>query len=469
MGREQEENYEENQIEPITLIYNIISNWWVVLLGAVAVCLLMYVVLNKRYVPQYTTTATFAVSSKENANAFNNLNSANAMAKTFENIINSNAMKKMICEKLHIDEIDAKITTSVAEGTNLLTLSVTDSTAKGAIDMIRVIIDNYSDISFYTLGNTVMDILEEPTIPMSPDNPLNISRNIKKGFVIAVICLIGLIALISYLRDSIKMESDIERKLDTRNLGAIPYEKKYKTFRERLKRQKKGILVNQPIASFGFVESYKKLATNISYRMDKENMKVLVVTSTSENEGKSTVAANLSISLAEQGKRVVLIDGDLRRPSQFLILEKRIQDKNEVGEYLKGKGNAKDLLLKTNISNLILIGGRNCYSSSTELVNSSKMKNLIELCKKSVDYIIIDSPPASLMGDAEALAGNADAVMLVTKQDYILAEEINDILDSFREHDSKVLGVLLNGVRSLFDSSSTSYYGKYKRYKDYTN
>ena len=147
-----------------------------------------------------------------------------------------------------------------------------------------------------------------------------------------------LLGLFSYMKNTIKQENEIEKKLDARSLGAISYEWKYKTIRDIFRRKKKAILVDDPVASFRFVESYKKLAAKVEYRMAKNEQKVLVVTSVSENEGKSTVAANLAITLAEQSKRVLLVDGDIRRPSQFLIFGMEPKEENELGEYLRGNG-----------------------------------------------------------------------------------------------------------------------------------
>lgn len=465
--RREPQELEQMKIEPFTLLHDILMNWWVILLGAAAAAMLTYVAVNMRYVPRYTTSTTFVVASKGNSNAVSNLSSANSMAKTFESILKSNVMKKTLCEKLGVKEIDAEINTQVLEGTNLLVLSVTENSPKEAIDLIRAIMDNYSSVSFYTLGNAVMDVLEEPKVPMSADNPLNARGAVKKGFLAAAAFLIALFGLLSYLKDTVKREDDIEEKLDARNLGVISYERKNKTLRECLQRKNGALLINKPLAGFAFVEGYKKLATKVDYQMAKENRKVLVVTSVSENEGKSTVAANLAIALAEQSKRVLLMEGDLRRPSQFLIFNKKPQEKNELGEFLKGKGTLKEVLMESGIPRLYLMIGRNCYSSSTEMLHSSRMEKLIEVCRGSMDYVIIDSPPAGLIGDAEALAGYADAVMLVVRQNYILSEDINDVLDAFREHHSKVLGVVLNGVRSLENTVAGRYQGGYGRYGKY--
>src|SRR5699024_489508 len=121
----------------------------------------------------------------------------------------------------------------------------------------------------------------------------------------------------------------------------------YKTVKELLQRSKKPLLINDPLAGFGFVESYRKFSSKVEYRMEKEGLKTLAVTSVSENEGKSTVAANLAISLAEKDYRVILIDGDLRRPSQFLIFGLHPREENELGEFLKREKKKFNLLMKT--------------------------------------------------------------------------------------------------------------------------
>lgn len=464
-----EEIKEQIKIEPFTLIYDILKNWWVILMGAVTAALLMYVIMDARYVPRYSTTATFVVSSRSDSNATTNLSSAYEMAQTFETILKSSIMEKTICESLGVSYISAELHTEVIQDTNLLVLTVTDSTPRGAIDTIHAVMDNYSSISFYTVGNAVMDVLDEPEIPYYPDNPKNSEQSVKRYALYGACLVILLIGVASYMKNTLKREEDIEEKLDARSLGVIAHESKYKSVFDFLKHKgkKKALLVNSPIAGFGFVEGYHKLATRVDYQMAKEGRKTLLVTSVSENEGKSTVAANLAISLARQGKRVILIEGDLRRPSQFLIFNKKLEEKNEIGEFLKGNGKLSDILMVSGIQNLLLILGRNCYSTSTEILNSDRLEKLINNCKKYADYVIIDSPPAGMMGDAEAISRYTDAVMVVAKHHYMRAEDINDVLDSFREHHSKVLGVMLNNVRSFSELPVGGYYGGYGHYGKY--
>lgn len=467
-----EEPVMEVQIELFTLVHDILKNIVFIILGGIAAAMLAYVLVNVRYVPQYTTSTTFVVGSKGSNTSYDNLTSANTMAITFQKLLESNVMKETIRKEMGADEISASISAEVLEGTNLLVLKVTDDTAKDAIDVIRVVMDNYADVSLYAVGDAVMTVLEEPEVPYAVANPINSMDVAKKGFLGGAALCIFLFGLLSYMRNSVKREEEVEKKLDARSLGAISYEYKYKTLKGFIKRDKKAILVDSPVSSFPFVEGYKKLASKVEYQLAKTGGNSIVITSVSENEGKSTVAANLAITLADQGKRVVLIDGDIRRPSQFLILGVEPKDENEFGEFLKKTGlTMQNIMLKTERNGLYFIGGRNCYSTSTEILHSEYLPKMMEACKKSADYVIIDTPPTGLIGDAQIFAQNADAVLLVVRQNYMLAEDVNDILDDFRDNHSRVLGVVLNGVQSfanIMDSSVGGRYGKYGHYGNYS-
>lgn len=455
------------KIEPFTLIHDILINWWAILLGAVSAVLLAYVLLNLRYVPQYTSSATFVVSARNTSASYSTLSSANTTATTFQKIVESNTMQDVLCEKLGVDEIDADIQATVAEGTNLLELNVTASSPREAFDVMEGILENYSSVSYYTVGDIVLNMLRNPDIPFSPNNPLNISRTLKMVFVLAAAALAFLFGLLSVMRDTLKNEDDIEKKLDARNMGSIAFEFKHKTLKEFLGRKKRGLLINDPLAGFGFVESYRKFSAKAEYRMEKEGWKTLTVTSVSENEGKSTVAANLAISLAEKDNRVLLIDGDLRRPSQFLIFGLHPAEDNELGEFLKHERKDFDLLMKTKVPKLYLIGGRNCYSSSTDILQGDRTRKFLNRCKESADYIIVDTPPTGVLGDAELWGQYTDAVLFVERQNFIAAEDINTMLDKFRAQKTRILGVVLNSVQS-FGRLAGATVGRYSgRYGDY--
>ena len=139
---------ETKRIEPYILLRDILVNWWVLLLGALAAAMLAATAASIRYVPSYTTSATFAVSSKTSSGSYADLSSANTMAMTLQKIIESHAMQEVLCQKLGVEEIDAEIHTQLIENTNLLTLTVSSDSPREAFDIINGIIDNYSSVAY---------------------------------------------------------------------------------------------------------------------------------------------------------------------------------------------------------------------------------------------------------------------------------------------------------------------------------
>ena len=205
MDKDTRNTLENYKIEPFTLIHDIVVNWWAILLGALAAAMVAYIVLGLRYIPEYTTSATFVVQTKNTSASYTTLSSASATATTFQKIIESSAMNEILRDKLGVDEIDADIRASVMEGTNLLELSVTASSPSDAFDIMQGILDNYSSISFYTVGDVVLNELQSPGISFSPDNPLNLRDTMKKAFLITAGVLTILFGLLSTMQDTLKL------------------------------------------------------------------------------------------------------------------------------------------------------------------------------------------------------------------------------------------------------------------------
>ena len=187
------------QIEPFTLVCDILKNLWVIILGAIGAAMLVSVVKMEQYVPRYTTSATFVVSNRANASASGNWAAASEMAQTMRIILRSNAMNAILCEELGKDSIDAQINAEILGNTNFLTSRVTAGSSKEAVDVIHAVMDNYTKVSYYAMGNAMMDILEEPYVPFYPDNSLNVKSEAKKAFVLMAAFLTGVFGMLSLL------------------------------------------------------------------------------------------------------------------------------------------------------------------------------------------------------------------------------------------------------------------------------
>ena len=159
-------------------------------------------------------------------------------------------------------------------------------------------------------------------------------------------------------------------------------------------------------------ESYRSLRTNIQYSSIDKQVKTLVVTSSNAGEGKSTVAGNLAYTFFQNGKRVLIIDCDLRKPS----LHRKFNVSNEEGltDVLVGTSKLNNVMKKID-DNLYLLTTGTLPPNPAEIIVSNTMENFLEQCKINIDYIILDTPPILPVTDSNLLAIKADATVVVVR------------------------------------------------------
>lgn len=454
-------------IDPYSMLMDVLKNLWVVLLGALAVAMIVNMISRANYESTYTTNTTFVVSSQNaNSSTYSNLNAAQSMANSFTNILNSDILKKKVCLDLGLETFDATTTATAIENTNLLTLTVTADSPQKTYDIIRSIMNNYNDLTQYVSGNMVMQVLQPPQVPTGVDVDFNANRMTLRGFLLAFLFFVFCFVVLSYQKGTIRSQKDMEDNLAARSLGMIYYEKKHRGLFRR--KRDSSLLVSHAVVGFEFVERFKKIAAMIVNLARKSSAQTIVVTSVKEGEGKSTVAANLALTLAKQDYRVVLLDADLRSPSLYRILGKKEKDGGSLGELLEGKTEVSKALQYDRDNRMYMILNHRHYTNSTDIVSSDAMKKTLEALKKVVDYIIIDTPPMSGLADAEAIANFADMSLLVVGYDRVYAEDLNDAIDSLRDCQAEMAGCILNQVKTLPGSRRTvGGYGGYGRYGHY--
>lgn len=465
----------ELPLDVFSILRTLVGNWWMILTAGLLGAMIAYMMVGSAYTPSYTSSMTFIVSSKGNTNSLLDLSAANEMAETFSEVLNSRLLKKKVQQELDLSYLPGEISTTVVEGTNLMTLRVSAPSPEHAFKIMKSVLNNYSEITDHVLKNVVLEVLEAPQVPMAPSNPVSASDMMKKYALIGMALMAALLALIDYLKDDIKNEKEVEQKLDTKLFGTIYHEVKNKTLKSKLRKSKKGLLLTDPTCSFLFVENYKKIRTKLMYKTKQDQGKVILVTSVMENEGKSTVTANIAAALAQKTDKVVLVDGDMRRPAMYKILQKKLEPKQEIGEFLNGNIPMTDVLHYDKKLGLHLLIGSKHYSNSTEMVSGERMKSLMKAVKKVADYVVIDSPPTSLMADAEVLAEYADVSLLVVRQGMATARVINDTIDILEDGHSELLGCIYNDVKTGVFSGKSALrgfgygygryrYGGYKKY-----
>lgn len=448
------------QIDLISMLKDIAKEWWAILLLSLAVALFADIWVNVTYQPEYKTSTTFVVTAKGmNTNVYQNLNSTQQLAQQFTEIMDSNVLKKKVAQDLKMSSLNIDSSVDLVPETNLITLSVKAGTAVESYRILQSIMKNYNTVSDYAIKNVIIETIQSPAVSMAPVNPLNEKKTMIIAFIAAAAVFMVLVAGLSYLRDTIKNPKYVTSKLDTRLLGSIYHEKKSKSIKLRKKKEFVSMLISNPLRSFQYAESNKMMSSRVRSYMDKENAKTLLVTSVMENEGKSTVAANLALGLAQEGSRVMLIDCDFRKPAQYKIFDMEGKDADDLGKVLTGKAGTENLICNWNDTNLYMILNRTSSNSIEALLKSTTLRQIVGFCRQNMDYVIIDTSPLALVSDTEELAQMADASVLVVRQDTVLTKDINDAIDILNNTRGKVLGCVLNDASSSQITGSTAHYG----------
>lgn len=457
MGERKEFNLDE--ISLYSIFRDVIKNIWVILLAAVTAWLAVTGVEGLLYVPEYTATATLAVSARgNNSNAYSSLTLTNQMAGIFSEVFDSNVLRERIAEDLGQEDIEGEISSAIIEETNLITLSVTSVNPRQAYLIIQSAIENYDSVSDYLFSNAVLRMVQEPTVPVAPSNVLNLSRIRKLGMLGAAGLAGCLIVLVSVLRFTVKTRAGARRNLDGRVLEIIPYESKNKTLKGLFGKKHRSLLISSALVSSGYVESNRKLSTSLDHRMRRKKQKVIMISSVAENEGKSSIAANLALALAEKGRKVLLIDTDLKKSAQYKIFDRPENTEHNLTDYLEGKVALNQVMFYEKKYGIYRAFQKSGVHNSVKYLDSDNMRRLLNSGRKIMDYIILDSSPMSLASDAELLMKMTDTVLMVVRQDWTDVRAVNDTVDNIRQAGADFAGFALNAFhREQFFGVSHEY------------
>lgn len=434
---EDDDIFRMDEINIRSVIQDILRNFWVVVLLAVSAWMCVSAYAKIIYKPEYTSTVTFAVSAKGSSSPYSALDTTKEMAEVFAEVFESNVLRTKVAEAMGTDHIDGTVTTQVIPETNLLKVSVVSGSPESAFRVLKLILENYPSISDYLFGNAVLEVIKNPQVPAGPSNYFYAGRYQKLAALAAAALAVCAIALLSVLRDTIQTKQAAKHKLDGRLFGYIGHEVKSRA-------GKTAALICNPLVSYHFMEAYKSLCSKLDYHMRRRGEKVILVSSAIENEGKSTVAANLALAFAARKKKVLLLDCDFRKPALHKVFEIDTSRLKDFGSYLT-KDSIKEpdavYLEKLGISVIINKTG---YPAPQRMITSERMKSFIDRARQDVDYIIIDSPPMMIASDAEALARLSDVSLLVVRQDCTSVGDINDCMDTFRQSSPDFIGYVLN-------------------------
>ena len=218
-----------------------------------------------------------------------------------------------------------------------------------------------------------------------------------------------------------------------------------KFFRKKKKTTIRHHLVASSHSKSVIAEQYRTVRTNIEYTAIDKEMKSILVTSAAPGDGKSTTSCNLAIVFAQQGKRVLLVDVDLRKPT----IHKKFCIHNRIGlsSVLTKKHEAVDAIIDTSVKNLSVLTSGPIPPNPAELLTSKAMENLLDMLKQEFDVVILDSPPVLAVADAQILSKHTDGVILVVSSGKTETEQGKKAKQLLVSANAPLLGVVLNNKK----------------------
>jgi len=485
-----QKNNEEMEIDIQRLMGVLISKAW--LIGLVAVVCAVVVFLGTYFfvTPTYQSAAMFYVNNNSLSLGEASLSISSAdisasrgLVKSYIVILNTRESINAVIDYAGVNrsygQVKSMISAESVDNTEIFKVVVTSPDPKEAEKIANAIAYILPKRISSIIEGTSAKIVDSAVVASRPSAP-NYTRNAILGFILGILLSVGFLIVRELMDVTIRSESDFTSTCKYPILAAVPdmesqskggyyygYGKKRAYEKAAPKQNKRTVLVGSEI-SFAAAEAYKLLRTKLQFSFADENTcHVIGVSSAMTGEGKSLSAVNLAYTTAQLGKRVLLIDCDMRRPS--LADKLPVHKAPGLSDFLTGQIQSDQLFQVCGIKGderafHVITSGRT-PPNPMELLSSARMEKLIELLREKYDYVIIDLPPVGEVGDALAAAKLTDGLLVVVRQNYCDTIALNAAIRQFEFVDAKVLGIVFNCVVEDEGRYGYRYYRKYyKRY-----
>lgn len=346
------------------------------------------------------------------------------------------------------------ISSEYTSGSNLFTVMVYADDYRKANQLLDAFETVYPSWASKSNGTVELQVMDRTRATETPINSFSGVKSVIKGMLLGAAVCFALATWHVLTVKTVRSDKDMKKITGKKCISFIP-DVVQKKRSKKSDNTKERLLITYKRIDWGFQQAILTVQSRMEKELRHHDRKVLLLTSTLPQEGKSVITANLALAFAEHGKNVLVIDGDLRNPSTRAVLGEAASTVGLV-DYFQGKAELSDIISVCKGISVIDAGSK--HSKILEVIRDSKMQELMEECRAQYDMIFIDTPPSHLFTDAAVLQKYADAVLYVVRHDLASVKEIEDGMAPFIRS-KKLVGYVLNRKQDEF-----SVYGKYGKY-----
>lgn len=420
------------------------TRWWLVL-AAVLLGLGGAVAVTALTPARYAASVTFFVSAQTSGgvtDAYQGDLFSQKRVSSYVDLLTSDRLADMVVRAhptgLTVDQVRAEVSAEAVPDTVLLKATVTDGSPARALALSESLATQFaalvSTLETPPGGSTPsvrVDTIAGPKVAAAPVAPRP-ARNLALGFVLGLLLGIGAAVLREALDTTVKTVATLTDTTGVPVLSTVPHDP----------RARSAPLIIEGSVRSTRAEALRQLRTNLRFVDVDHSTRAMIVTSACPGEGKSTTACNLAIVLAEAGKRVVLVDADLRRPrlAEYLDLEGAIGLTN----VLAGQVKVETALQHWGDSGVFVLASGSIPPNPSEMLGSHNMAELLAALTAAFDVVIIDTPPLLPVTDAAVLASAVDGTLLVSRHGHTTVSQARQAADALRAVGARILGTVLN-------------------------
>ena len=475
---------EELEIDLRRLMRAIWKKMWLVILVTIVGGVISFLITFFFITPKYESSAMFYVNNNSLSvgdvslsMSSSDISASKSLVDSYIVILNARSTLNDVIDYAEVDrthvEVREMMEAEAVDSTEIFEVIITSPDPKEAKDIADAIAYILPKRISSIIEGTSAKIVDAAVTPAKPSSPSYL-KNTVLGLILGMMLILGMILLKEVFDVTIKEEEDIEQISKYPILASVPdmmsSSKSGGYYTKEKKKAKKSILgttdetffVGSNV-SFAASEAYKLLRTKIEFSFtDQKKCYVIGVSSALAGEGKSVTSSNLAYTLAQLGKRVLLIDCDMRKPT--ISSKLHIKKTPGLSNYLTKNIDISEIIQtytdKAEKVSFNVIASGNNPPNPVELLSSERMQNTIEVLKGFCDYIILDLPPITEVSDAMAVSKFTDGTLLAVRQNYCNRVVLSSALRQFEFVDAKILGIVVTCARE----SSGYYSKKYKKY-----